>query len=245
MRHRPITLFATLALLGLASCGDDGPTAALTSPSENAAVAGGVELVMTADGVTIEPAGEVRSGCGHFHVIADAGCTPKGAGIAKDADHVHFGKGQTDGVIYLEPGGHELCLQVGDGAHQALDITDTVTVVVGVENQQQWCSVISEIEAMFESFDNSDDDFATQRIVFENTRRLAAQAMAGLDHVDADVRDDVFVSLTFVSDFSAALATADTPEEADAALSAIYDREPDRPLGAEWILQACGVDIDG
>jgi len=70
MQHRRITLIATVALLGVASCGDEGPTATLTSPSGNAAVAGGVALAMTADGVTIEPAGEVRGGSGHFHVIA-------------------------------------------------------------------------------------------------------------------------------------------------------------------------------
>jgi hypothetical protein len=29
---------------------------------------------------------------------------------ARDADHVHFGGGQSEGTIYLEPGVHELCL---------------------------------------------------------------------------------------------------------------------------------------
>jgi len=47
--------------------------------------------------------------------------------------------------IYLEPGQHELCLQVSDGAHTALDITDTVTVDVEVENLQQ-CSVVGEMD---------------------------------------------------------------------------------------------------
>ena len=59
MQHRRITVIAMVGLLGVASCGDEGPTATLTSPSGNAAVAGGVALAMTADGVTIEPAGEV------------------------------------------------------------------------------------------------------------------------------------------------------------------------------------------
>ena len=245
MQRRRINLIATVALLGVASCGDEGPTATLTSPSESAAVAGGVALAMTAEGVTIEPAGEVRGGYGHFHVIADAGCAEKGTGIAKDADHVHFGKGQTDGVIYLEPGQHELCLQVGDGAHTALDITDTVTVDVKVENLQQWCSVVGEIDEMFESVDNSDDDLATKQVGYENVRRLAAQAAGGVDHVDAAARDDVIASLTFASDLSAALATADSPEAAEAAVVRIFERFSDGLPGAEWILEACGIDIAG
>jgi hypothetical protein len=245
MQHGPIILIATAILIGLASCGDEGPTVTLTSPPENAAVAGGVPVAMTAEGVTIEPAGEARSGYGHFHVIADAGCTEKGTGIAKDADHVHFGKGQTDGVIYLEPGQHELCLQVGDGVHAALDITDTVTVSVGVENRQQWCSVVGEIDALFESVDNSDADLATKHVGYENIRRLVAQAADGIEHVDAAVQDDVTVSLTFAADLSAALSKVDTPDEADAALAPIYERVSDGLPGAEWILEACGVDIAG
>ena len=126
---RPVLCLA-VAALAVASCGsDDEPiaTATFTSPEANAQVAGSVELEMAAEGITIEEAGEARDGAGHFHVIADAGCVSTGEGIAKDADHVHFGKGQTTGLIYLEPGSHDLCLQVGDGTHQALDITDRRT----------------------------------------------------------------------------------------------------------------------
>lgn len=51
-------------------------------------------------------------------------------GAPRDTDYVHFGRGQSDGTVYLEAGTHELCLQVGDGTHVALDVTDTVTVEV-------------------------------------------------------------------------------------------------------------------
>ena len=138
------------------NAGDDdeaGPTVAFTSPVDGASVAGGVELAMTADGVTIEEAGEVHGGAGHFHVVADAGCVPEGESIVRDADHVHFGGGQTDGVIYLEPGAHELCLQVGDGVHIALDITYQATVEVGINDRDQWCAVMGEVDGLFESTD--------------------------------------------------------------------------------------------
>ena len=129
---------AAAVLLGggatVAATPDDEPeaTVAFVSPVEGASIAGSVPLAMTADGITIEEAGEVHSGAGHFHVIADAGCLADGTSIIRDADHVHFGGGQHEGVIYLEPGTHELCLQVGDGIHTALDITDQVTIDVGI-----------------------------------------------------------------------------------------------------------------
>ena len=119
--------------------------------------------------------------------------------------------------IYLEPGQHELCLQVSDGEHTALDITDTVTVDVEVENLQQWCSVVGEMDAMFESVDNSDDDLATKQVGYENIRRLAAQAADGIDHGGPPARDDFVAALTFAADLSAALTTADSPEAVEAA----------------------------
>jgi hypothetical protein len=249
MQHRSLIVIAAIAGLGLAACGDDGLTATLTSPTDGAPVAGGVALAMTADGVTIEPAGEVRSGYGHFHLIADAGCTEQGTGIGKDADHLHFGKGQTDGMIYLEPGEHQLCLQVGDGAHAALDITDTVKVDVGVTSVEQWCAVVGEIDSMFETADIS-DDFAVSRVNYENIRRLVAQAAAGIEYVDAAATDDISTSLGFAHDLSAALAGADSPESAATAAEQVYEGLSEEGAsealpGSEWIRDTCGVDIDG
>ena len=127
---------AACVVLVLAGCGDDSsPSVSLVSPSDGDVVAGPVQLVMAADGVTIEEAGEVNDGAGHFHVIAEAGCLDAGSAIGKDADHVHFGGGQSDGVVYLGPGDHELCLQVGDGVHSALDITDTISIAVNVQDR--------------------------------------------------------------------------------------------------------------
>jgi hypothetical protein len=118
-------------------------------------------------------------------------------------------------------------------------------VDVNVENLQQWCSVVEEIDAMFESVDNSDDDFATKQIGYENIRRLAAQAADGVDHVDPAARDDVVATLTFAAGLSAALSTADSREAAEAAVAPIFEGMSDGLPGAEWILEACDVDIAG
>jgi len=131
--RRLAALVAPAALL-LAARGDATGDATVTfaQPADDAIVAGGLVVKMTATGITIEEAGKVHEGAGHFHVSADDGCTRPGETVPRDADHVHFDGGQTEGVIYLEPGTHELCLQAGDGSHVALDASDGVTVEVAI-----------------------------------------------------------------------------------------------------------------
>jgi hypothetical protein len=230
----------------LAACGDDDDvTASFASPSSGADVAGGVDFELAADGITIEEAGEVRDGAGHFHVLADVGCVETGEAIAKDADHVHLGKGQSDGTIYLEPGSHELCVQVGDGEHHALDVRDTIQLTVGIDDQEQWCDVIGEVDTMFDEADNSEDDFLTKQPAYENIRRLITQLHDGLDAVDADARDVVTAAVEGVLQIAQILATAADEADAEAQLTPIFEGE-DFTTGAEsWISETCEVEIDG
>lgn len=249
MRARRLTAAAALFLIaGAAACSDDDDddvSVELTAPEDGATVAGGVALVMTAEGITIEPAGAVSDGAGHFHVIADDGCVAAGETVPEDADHVHLGEGQADGVIYLEPGRHELCLQVADGAHTALDATDRVTVEVGVTDRDGWCEVVGAVDELFEATDNSGDEFAVKQVGYENIRRLLAQLSAAIDIVDADVRDDVHASLAFGANVAGAFVGAADEEAAGEAVEALREGvEPPLP-GAAWIDETCGVDIDG
>jgi hypothetical protein len=61
-----------LLLLLAASCGgDDGgagdaASVSISSPADGATVASPVPLTMEAEGLTIEPAGDVTDGAGHF-----------------------------------------------------------------------------------------------------------------------------------------------------------------------------------
>ena len=103
---------------------------AFTTPTDGASVANPVHVDFTAKGFKLEPAGDVHQGAGHLHVIVDLPCVAAGQPIVKDAQHVHFGKGQTSGLIDLTAGKHTLCLQAGDGAHNALALTDQITVTV-------------------------------------------------------------------------------------------------------------------
>lgn len=90
------------------------------------------QVVMNAEGYTIEEAGEVNEGAGHFHVMIDTGPVEPGNQIPEDDQHRHFGDGSERAFLDLAEGEHRLVLQLGNGAHEALPATDEVTVdVVG------------------------------------------------------------------------------------------------------------------
>ena len=86
---------------------------------------------MSATGLTVEPAGAIRSGAGHMHILVDTDFVPLGDVIINDESHKHFGKGQLTTPITLTPGLHVLRLQFGNGAHIAFygsQYRDTITV---------------------------------------------------------------------------------------------------------------------
>ncbi len=252
-----VLLTAAVLVISAAACGDDeptpvvggegegDPTIAFGSPEDGEHFAGAVDLFMTAVGVAIEPAGEVHPDAGHFHVIADEECTPAGAPIERDADHVHFGQAQADGKIYLEPGEHDLCLQIGDGEHMALDLTDTTTITVGVETPEDWCKVIGETDELFAATQaDTEADFAVRKIAYENIRRLVTQLQEGIAQVDADARELVTASLSQIEAIATAYAEATDQEAADLALSDIVAANPtESGPGAPWIAENCQVDI--
>jgi hypothetical protein len=130
-----------VALLTIAACGSDkveskssastsGPRISFTAPTNGATAKSPVAVTMTASNFTIEPAGDVHTGAGHFHVMVDVGCVAAGTPIPKDDSHVHLGKAQLSTELVLSPGPHKLCLQLGDGAHTALGITDEISITV-------------------------------------------------------------------------------------------------------------------
>ena len=110
-----------VVLLVLAGCGvGDAPGVAFVEPADGATVHNPVHVRMQADHFTVEPAGPVKAGHGHLHLMVDTDCVAAGRPIPKDAQHLHYGKGQTTATLQLTPGVHQLCLQAGDGNHMAL-----------------------------------------------------------------------------------------------------------------------------
>jgi len=72
-------------------------------------------------GIGVAPAGVDRGDTGHHHLLIDAELPRLDAPIPSDAQHVHFGAGQTETTITLPPGRHTLRLLLGDIMHVPFD----------------------------------------------------------------------------------------------------------------------------
>lgn len=70
-------------------------------------------------GMRIAPAGDMTEGTGHHHLLIDARDIDTGVVIPHDNQHKHFGKGQTESQVFLQPGRYRLTMQFADGAHRS------------------------------------------------------------------------------------------------------------------------------
>lgn len=128
MKHLPMMLAAVLfSGSGLAQNVDfatprDGDT--VTSPFMVRFVVKDMEVV---------PAGEVKPGTGHHHILIDVPPVADNSVIPADAQHKHFGKGQTETELTLTPGEHTLSLQFADGAHRSYGAAYRKTIRVTVK----------------------------------------------------------------------------------------------------------------
>ena len=87
------------------------------SPQADAKASGPVTVRFGLKGMGIAPAGTQKEGTGHHHLLIDTALPPLDQPVPVDAQHVHFGAGQTETVISLPPGTHTLQLLLGDFSH--------------------------------------------------------------------------------------------------------------------------------
>ncbi len=84
--------------------------------------------------IKVDSAGMIVAGEGHHHILIDAGdSVAAGQVIPKDAQHLHFGKGQTSATISLPPGKHRLTLQLADGIHRSYGSKLSASIEVTVK----------------------------------------------------------------------------------------------------------------
>ena len=99
-----------------------GAHVSILSPKNGATVGQDVTVKFGAKGIAIKPAGDTTPNSGHHHLLIDGKeLPPLDAPIPNDATHKHYGKGQTEDTIHLEPGTHTLQLDLGDAAHRQFD----------------------------------------------------------------------------------------------------------------------------
>ena len=90
----------------------------IISPKNGEEVLSPVEVIFGLQGMGIAPAGINFPNTGHHHLLIDLDQLPDlKSGIPADAQHLHFGKGQTQALIELDPGEHSLQLLLGDWMH--------------------------------------------------------------------------------------------------------------------------------
>lgn len=84
------------------------------------------------DGMEVEPAGQVKEGMGHHHIIVDGQFIAEGTIVPADSTHFHYGKGQLETQLELSPGKHTLTMQFADGVHKSYgeDWSKTIEITV-------------------------------------------------------------------------------------------------------------------
>ncbi|HMV42827.1 MAG TPA: DUF4399 domain-containing protein [Leptospiraceae bacterium] len=88
------------------------------TPQNGEEVKSPVVFKMGVEGMEVAPAGEVQLGKGHHHIIINGESYDSGKTIPFVEKKVfHFGKGQTEASIELEPGEYDVTLQFANGAH--------------------------------------------------------------------------------------------------------------------------------
>lgn len=102
------------------------------SPMDGATVGQTFTVKFGIKGMAVEAAGDQNAGKGHHHLLVNLMSKPAGELIPVDAQHLHYGKAQTEAEIKLAPGQYKLTMQFADGYHlsygQAMAATINVTV---------------------------------------------------------------------------------------------------------------------
>jgi hypothetical protein len=135
------TFLACLALLAFAvpaaalerTPAPEGGEVYIISPEDGATLESPVTVLFGLKGMGVAPAGVDKEGTGHHHLIVDAPLPPMDQGIPADENYIHFGGGQTQATVELEPGEHTLQLIVGDlnhYPHEPAIVSEQITVTV-------------------------------------------------------------------------------------------------------------------
>ncbi|MET4568087.1 DUF4399 domain-containing protein [Rhodanobacter soli] len=99
-----------------------GAAVYIISPANGATVGQDVTVRFGLKGMGVAPAGVAKEHTGHHHLLVDVKELPAaGQPIPNDANHIHFGGGQTETTLKLKPGTHTLQLELGDQNHVPFD----------------------------------------------------------------------------------------------------------------------------
>jgi len=138
LKHTLRTAAIVMALCSTAYAGSGNATPAaaqgvyIVAPADGATVSSPFKVQFGVKGMTVSPAGTVAEGSGHYHLLINADVIPKGDVIPADAQHLHFGKGQSETELKLDPGTYKLTVLFADGLHKSYgsDMSASIGVTV-------------------------------------------------------------------------------------------------------------------
>jgi hypothetical protein len=116
-----VILISTLLTAGSAFArtpSPEGAEAYIITPGDGDTVTSPVTVRFGLKGMGVAPAGVNKPDTGHHHLLIDLKSPPAlDKPLPADANHKHFGGGQTEVTLELPPGKHTLQLIMGDYAH--------------------------------------------------------------------------------------------------------------------------------
>ena len=112
----------------------EGAQVYIISPADGEVVNSPVTVRFGLKGMGVAPAGIDKLNTGHHHLLIDVEDVPAlDKPLPADANHRHFGGGQTEATVELSPGRHTLQLIMGDKNHIPHDppvMSKELTIVV-------------------------------------------------------------------------------------------------------------------
>ena len=112
-----LLIFSCSASAEQRSTGSDNARLYFITPQHNATVKGEFTVHFGLKGFGLAPAGVNTKNTGHHHLIIDAPLPSLGKPIPANTNYRHFGGGQTEVNLKLEPGTHTLQLLLGNYLH--------------------------------------------------------------------------------------------------------------------------------
>ena len=113
----------------------------IQSPADGATVTSPVTVRFGLEGMGVAPAGVDKADTGHHHLLIDVTTTPPMDLPLPTTDQIrHFGNGQTEVELELEPGEHTLQLALGDYLHIPHDpplLSEPITITVSDSAAQE------------------------------------------------------------------------------------------------------------
>lgn len=116
MKSSRLFALALAFVLPFAFAGDT-PRLYFITPEDGAVLESPVKVKFGLRGMGVAPAGVDVDNTGHHHLLVDTDLPSLDKPIPSDENHIHFGGGQTETALELEPGRHTLQLLLGDHTH--------------------------------------------------------------------------------------------------------------------------------